>query len=115
MSVGLAGLCALIAIAASLSLWWFAIGACGLLVWLHVEAVRADDYSRTPSSLRLSTATIVSLASYALLLSIALLTVRAALGLLELPVVPFEPAWLAPGMQHASVGYYDKSELRLAL
>lgn len=114
MSVGLAGLCALVAIAASLSLWWFAIGACALLAWLHVGSPRTEDYNRTPA-VRLSTATIVSLASYALLLSIALLTVRAALGLLELPVVPFEPAWLAPGMQRASVGYYDKSELRLAL
>jgi hypothetical protein len=115
VSVALAGLCALIAIAASLSLWWFAIGACALLAWLHLESPCAEDHIRTPTSLRLSTATIVSLACYALLLSIALLTVRAALGLLELPVVPFEHAWLAPGMQHASVGYYDKSELRLGL
>lgn len=115
MSVGLAGLGALVAIAASLSLWWFAIGACALLFWLHVESRRAKDYGRTPQFLRLSMATILSLASYALLLSIALLTVRAALGLLELPVMPVEQAWLAPGMQRASVGYYDKSELRLAL
>lgn len=115
----LAWLCALIAIAASLSLWWFAIGACAWLFWSHLERLRAEpargaDYG-APASLRLCTATIVSLASYALLLSIALVTVRAALGLLELPLVPFEQAWLAPGMQHASVGYYDKSELRLAL
>ena len=115
MSVGLAGLCALVAIAATLSLWWFAVGACALLVWLHLESRRAEDQGRTPPFLRLSAATILSLASYALLLSIALLTVRAALGLLELPVRSFEQAWLAPGMQRASVGYYDKSELRLAL
>src|SRR6185436_3327416 len=80
-----------------------------------LESPRAEDRDRTPPFLRLSTATILSLASYALLLSIALLTVRAALGLLDLPVVPIEKAGLAPGMQRASVGYYDKSELRLAL
>ena len=115
MSVGLAGLGALVAIAATLSPWWFAVGACALLVWLHLEFQRAQDHGRIPPFLRLGTATIVSLVSYALLLSIALLTVRAALGLLELPVVPIEQAGLAPGMQRASVGYYDKSELRLAL
>ena len=88
----LAWLCALIAIAASLSLWWFAIGACAWLFWSHLERLRAEpargaDYG-APASLRLCTATIVSLASYALLLSIALVTVRAALGLLEPPLLP---------------------------
>jgi hypothetical protein len=109
VTAALAWLGALIGIAASLSLWWLFAAAGALLLWLHLEQRAA------PPFLRLSTATIVSLACYALLLSIALLTVRAALGLLELPVVPFEQAGLAPGMRHASLGYYDKSELRLAL
>jgi hypothetical protein len=103
-------LCLTIAIAASLSLWWLLTAAGALLIWLHFQRQRT-----APARLRLSMPTVVSLVSYALLLSIALLTVRAALGLLELPVVPIEPAGLAPGMRSASVGYYDKSELQLTL
>ena len=106
-------LCALVALAASVSLWWLLPAAGAFLVWLHFQRPRKAP--ARGDSVRMSLATIVSLVSYALLLSIALLTVRAALGLLELPVVPFEPAALAPGMQRASVGYYDKSELHRAL
>jgi hypothetical protein len=108
----LAWLCALVAIAASASLSWLLAAAGAFLAWLLFHRQRTAPGPRFP---RMSMATIVSLVSYALLLSIALLTVRAALGLLELPVVPFEPAAFAPGMQRASVGYYDKSELHRAL
>ena len=119
MTRPLAALCSLVVIAASLSLWWFVIAAGALLVGLHFEhgrraaGARANHAAGQP--LPFGTATIVSLASYALLLSIVLLTVRSAMGLLELPIVPFEPAEFAPGMRRATVGYYDKAELRLAL
>jgi hypothetical protein len=93
-------------------MWWLLTAAGALLIWLHFQRGKKHD---APPFLRPGIATILSLVSYALLLSIALLTVRAALGLLELPVVPIEPAGLAPGMRSGSVGYYDKSELQLAL
>jgi hypothetical protein len=110
---------ALAILAACCNLWWFAFASAAGLVWLHLAFVRAGSSSGIECSevrrLRLSTATLLSLVSYALLLSTGLLTTRAALGLLELPRALFEQSGLAPAMQRSSLGFYDKSELRLAL
>ncbi|MGH8674163.1 MAG: hypothetical protein ACREVG_07630 [Burkholderiales bacterium] len=101
--------CALVALGACASLWWFVAAAAAMLAWLHPTRRRAGQ-PHPPGM-----GTILSLVLYALLLSIALVTVRAALGWLELPTVPFEQTGLAPAMRRASLGFYDKSELRLAL
>ena len=109
--------CALALVGACCSLWWFALGSAALLTSLHFALVQARSSAGVGERRRLQpgTATLLSLVSYALLLSIAILTTRAALGLLELPLVPFEQAQLAPAMRRSSLGFYDKSELRLAL
>ena len=109
--------CALAILGACCSLWWFALASAALLTWMHFALKHARASAGVDERRRLqpSVATLLSLVSYALLLSIAILTARAALGLLELPLASFEQAQLAPAMKRSSLGFYDKSELRLAL
>ena len=110
--------CALAILGACCNLWWFAFASAVLLIALHFALVRERSSAIERSErrrLRLSAATLLCLVAYALLLSIGILTTRAALGLLELPMIPFEQAQLAPAMKRSSLGFYDKSELRLAL
>lgn len=112
-------ICALMALGICRNLWWFAAAAVALLVGLRLArrdmGVAQGGERPRHRMLRLGTGTILSLVSYALLASVALLTVRAALGWLELPTTALERTGIAPYMKHASVGFYDKSELRLAL
>src|SRR5438105_14177315 len=81
-----------LALALCRSLWWFMAGAATLLVVLlylrrKLVAQRTTAQNR---ALWLSTGTILSLVMYSALVSVVLLTVRAALGWLEIPPTPFE-------------------------
>lgn len=111
--------CLLMALGTCRSLLWFLAAAGALLVWLHFSNRHAQITQgadcRTQRLLRLGTGTILSLACYAALASVVLLIVRVALGWLELPTIPFEQTGLAPYLKRTPLGFYDKSELRLAL
>lgn len=110
---------AMFASAASRSLWWF-IGAAVLLLLALVvtqqklqstSAIRERDIRRP----LLASGTVLSLVVYAALAAIALITLRAALGWLERPTLPFEQLSLPAYTQSSVFGFYDKSEMRLAL
>lgn len=111
----LAGLAALqliaIASAGARSLGWFAGASALLLLALLVAGRQLPAATKKP----LDSPTTLSLVLYAVLASIALITVRAALGWLERPVQPFDQLSLPAYMQGSVLGYYDKSEMRLAL
>jgi hypothetical protein len=97
---------ALIALAALPSLWVFVVAAILLFAWLRRDRRVAPG----PSA-----GTFLALALYAGLIAIVLVTVRAALGWLERPTVALEQTGIAPFLAHGSLGFYDKSELRVAL
>jgi hypothetical protein len=103
---------ALAAVALYASLPWFlaAAVAAGLALRLAGRSAR-----RAAAPAPLAAGAIFSLVLYALLAAIVVLSVRAALGLLDRPVLPFDQTPLPAYMQQAALGYYDKSELRLAL
>src|SRR5262245_48039557 len=101
-----AALAILIALAALPSLWVFAAAAILLIAWSHRSP-------RVPA--RSSTGTFLALALYAGLIAIVLTTLRAALGWLERPTIPLEQTGIAPYLARGTLGFYDKSELRLAL
>jgi hypothetical protein len=102
----LAALAILIALAALPSPWVFVAAAILLIVWLR----RSQRVAA-----RASTGTFLALALYAGLIAIVLVTLRAALGWLERPAVALEQTGIAPFLARGSLGFYDKSELRLAL
>ena len=110
---------AMFAAATSRSLWWF-LGAAALLLLVLIVAQRKlrsspgnrDPALRTPL---LDSGTVLSLVVYAALASVALTTLRAGLGWLERPTLPFEQLSLPGYMQSSVLGFYDKSEMRLAL
>ena len=102
----LAASAVLIALAVLPSLWAFIVAAILLIAWSHRGA-------RVPAGP--STGTFLALALYAGLIAIVLVTVRAALGWLERPAIPLEQTGIAPHLARGSLGFYDKSELRLAL
>src|SRR5262245_14860409 len=95
-----------IALALLPSLWVFVVAAILLIAWVH----RNRRVAPAPSA-----GTFIALALYAGLVAIMLMTVRAALGWLERPTVPLEQTGIAPFLARGSLGFYDKSELRLAL
>ena len=64
---------------------------------------------------RVDAPTILALTCYAALAAIVLVTVRAGVGALDLPSVPFAQTGIARPLQDSSLGFYDKSELRLAI
>ena len=110
---------ALIASALNRSLWWF-IGAAVLLLLVLLVARRKlqhippipESAARRPT---LNSGTVLSLAIYAALASVFLVTVRAAFGWLERPTLPLDQLSLPGYMQGSQLGFYDKSEMRLAL
>ena len=99
-------LAVLVALAALPSLWVFVVAAILLIGWLR------RDRRVAPGP---STGTFLALALYAGLIAIVLVTLRAALGWLERPTIPLEQTGIAPYLARGSLGFYDKSELRLAL
>jgi hypothetical protein len=110
----LAAHCATFAAATAQSLWWYLATSAVLLLALTLarRKMRAVAVIHEPA---LSSGTVLSLVIYAALASIALITVRAALGWLEMPVHPFEQLSLPRYMQSSPLGFYDKSEMRLVL
>lgn len=101
-----AALAVLIALGAAPSLWVFVVAAVLLIAFVRRgERVRA----------RPSTGTFFALSLYAGLVAIVLVTSRAALGWLERPTIPLEQTGIVPYLAQGSLGFYDKSELRLAL
>jgi hypothetical protein len=63
----------------------------------------------------LNLGTLLALVFYASLIGIVLVTVRSAFGWLDLPTVSFDQNGLPAYLQSSSLGFYDKSEVRLAV
>ena len=108
--------CLLFVLALSPRLWWFLAAIVALLaaLWSARRKLPAMPESGARTA-PLESGTVLSLILYAALASIALITVRAALGWLERPTPPFEQLPLPAYTQSSVLGFYDKSELRLAL
>lgn len=110
--------CALIILAIRQSLWWFAAASAAAVLGLRFWRTGLRQSPTASSELHyalLGTGTVLSLLIYGVLASVILMTVRVALGWLDLPTVPFAELPLPAYMQKSSLGYYDKSELRLVL
>ena len=110
--LGLASLvCATFAAAMAPSLWLFALLATAsfLAVWFLERKLGIAEHTALDGS------SVLSLVIYAALASVFLVTVRAALGWLEKPTLDFAQMALPAYMQGAGLGFYDKSEIRLAL
>ncbi|HEY5292884.1 MAG TPA: hypothetical protein VIJ43_11285, partial [Burkholderiales bacterium] len=109
----------LFAIGACRSSWWFLLAATALFLGLRIarRKIAATPFvSPTgPHAAPLGLGTVLSLVLYAALFSILLVTVRAALGWLDRPTPPFSQTALPAYMQSSALGFYDKSEVRLAL
>ena len=108
--------CLLLVLALIPGLWWF-LGAAAALLTAH-WAVRRKLPATPGSGVRsapLDSSTVLSLVLYAALTAIAVITARAALGWLERPTPPFDQLPLPKYTQSSVLGFYDKSELRLAL
>ncbi len=117
---GLAALfCGMFASALLRSPWWFVAIGSGLwaALWVLRKSVLAEAAPATHASAtrRLDSGTVFSLVLYAALASVILITLRAAMGWLERPALPFDQMSLPEYMQGSVLGFYDKSEMRLAL
>jgi hypothetical protein len=105
-------ICLLFATALYPSPWLFISVAAAMLAGLRLARRNVDTQS---SPHPLATATFLSLVIYSTLASAVLLTIRAALGWLDQPILPFEQFPLPAYLQGSSLGFYDKSEQRLVL